>query len=53
MLLLAIEAASSVALEHPDDCGCVACRAAHGEPMAVALIFAVMDVYREREGRDA
>lgn len=51
VLLLAVEAANSVAMEHADDCNCVACRAAHGEPLALALVFAMMEVYRERDER--
>lgn len=48
-LLLAVEAANSVAMEHADDCNCVACRAAHGEPSALALIIAMRGVYGERD----
>ena len=37
--MLVTEAVNSVALSHPDDCECLACRAAHGEPQALGEIL--------------
>ena len=39
---VAMEAASSVSLSHPEGCPCVVCRAAAGEPDAVAEIVDVL-----------
>lgn len=38
--MMLVEAVNSVALEHPEACACVVCRAAHGDERAVAEVLA-------------
>jgi hypothetical protein len=42
-VLVAREAVSSVALSHPDDCDCVACKASAGDSDALARILVMLE----------
>lgn len=46
---LILEAAASVALAHPDDCGCGVCLAAHGDEGAVARVLAALAALGDEE----
>lgn len=41
--MMRMEAISSVALSHPDDCRCDVCRASLGDGAALARVSAAMD----------
>ena len=50
-LLLVLEACGSVALSHPDNCGCGVCAAAHGDVGALLVVTDALDRWREARAR--
>jgi hypothetical protein len=40
--MMLTEAVNSIALEHPESCVCIACRAAHGDPDALAQLMVAL-----------
>ena len=43
-ILEAHEAAATIALSHPTKCPCIVCRAAHGDPEAMAEVLEALEL---------